>query len=481
MFYIVNKPFGITSFDVVNHFKNELSLKKVGHGGTLDPNASGLMVLASNEDTKLINKYLEGNKEYIAWIKFGKQTDTYDSSGKTINISKTKITKQKLLIELRKFLGENIQTPPLYSSIKQNGKKLYEYARNNENIEVKSRKVFINSIKIIYYKNNDLIVRINVSKGFYVRSFANDLGIKLNSYGYLNGLLRTKSSNFDIKDSISMNDTFLFKNNIYKNLFDLDENKQVDNLIIGHFDLIHKGHLNLLKNINNFSILTFINNPSKTNNFYNNDNRLENLRQLSKNIYYLDILKNNMDYLDFINLIKSKLNPSNIIVGTDFQFGKNKQGNLNHLKQHFNVIEIDKNNISTSNIKQLIKEGKIKQASDLLYNPLYFKNIVCHGKKIGRTIGYPTANIFYESNIHLKEGSYKSKTIFKNETYNSISFIRKIKKNLYIIETNIFNFDKNLYGKEIKVILDKFIREPYKIKNIDELKLLIQKDIENLN
>ncbi len=207
---LVNKPKNMTSHDVCAVLKRKYkSIKKIGHAGTLDPMATGLLILGINSGTKLLGNLILEDKEYEAEIKFGIQTDTYDAEGKIINKSDAKVSKKQIVDYIDKYKNSTImQTPPIYSSIKINGKKLYEYARKNEVVEIPKREVKIFLLELISFdEDNQLLkVKLNVSKGFYVRSFANDIGIELNTFAYLTGLNRTKSGNFLLDNSKNLDD-----------------------------------------------------------------------------------------------------------------------------------------------------------------------------------------------------------------------------------------------------------------------------------
>ncbi len=215
-FIIIDKPKGITSFSLCNQVRKKLNLNKTGHNGTLDPNATGLMVIACDKATKLMRLINEHDKEYIAEIIFGKTSDTLDTDSIVLDGKYNSFTKEELLNAIDKLKHEEEQLPPMTSAIKVNGKKLYEYQRKGIEVKVEKRKVKINDIELIEYdiNNKKCIIRLNVSKGFYVRSFARDLGILLNSDAIISELRRTKIDNLDIKDSVTLND--LNTNNIIK-------------------------------------------------------------------------------------------------------------------------------------------------------------------------------------------------------------------------------------------------------------------------
>ncbi|WP_412031886.1 tRNA pseudouridine(55) synthase TruB [Malacoplasma muris] len=203
---VINKPIGLTSNDVVQIIKKSFGFKKVGHAGTLDPNASGVLILGINHATKLLSSLLLDDKEYIASIQFGYSTDTYDMEGKITNQTNKKIVVDKITNHINNLLQQTIidQTPPLYSAIKKDGKKLYEYARNNISVQIEPRKVKLLEANIISFnfESQILEIKLKVSKGFYVRSFANDLGLSLDNYATLIKLIRTKSGNYSLEDAI---------------------------------------------------------------------------------------------------------------------------------------------------------------------------------------------------------------------------------------------------------------------------------------
>ena len=205
-FINVNKPKGITSHDVVAILRRILKIKQIGHTGTLDPFAEGVLPICIGKATRLI-EFLEDEKAYIGTVQFGKSTDTYDVDGKIINTSEKQITFEDLENALKDFRGEIEQTPPIYSAIKINGKKLYEYAREGKDVEIKPRKVCIQKLEILSFDEikQQAELYIECSKGTYIRSIANDLGLALQTYGYLTKLVRVKAGKFTLRESIELN------------------------------------------------------------------------------------------------------------------------------------------------------------------------------------------------------------------------------------------------------------------------------------
>ena len=208
---IIDKPKGITSRDVVNKVVKLFNTKKVGHTGTLDPIATGVLIVCIGSATKLVDKLTSSDKEYIASIELGTLTDTLDSDGNILKKENSIKTKEEIIDVLNSFKGKYLQEVPKYSAVKINGKKLYEYARNNEEVELPKREVEIKDIELISdieYKNNKTIFKFkcSVSKGTYIRSLIRDIATKLNTIGIMTDLRRTRQGNFKIEDSIKIED-----------------------------------------------------------------------------------------------------------------------------------------------------------------------------------------------------------------------------------------------------------------------------------
>ena len=203
---IINKPKGYTSHDIVSKVK-KITHEKIGHTGTLDPLATGVLPLLVGKGT-LCSKYLiNHDKEYIATIKLGIKTTTADKEGKIIqteNVQDFKIEYIKKI--LKEFLGEQNQIPPIYSAIKVNGKKLYEYARKNQKVEIKPRKINIYEIDLLEYNNieNEVKFKVQCSKGTYIRSLCEDIAEKLGTIGFMTELQRTQVGEFNINQAVSI-------------------------------------------------------------------------------------------------------------------------------------------------------------------------------------------------------------------------------------------------------------------------------------
>ena len=197
----------MTSFDVVALLRKITHIKQIGHTGTLDPFATGVLPMCIGKTTRLI-EYLPDDKEYIATVKFGFDTDTYDLDGQITKEYNKTVTKEDLEKVLRMFNGEIEQYPPKYSAIKVNGKKLYEYARNGQEVEIKPRKVTVYEIKLLKFDkdNQTAQILIGCSKGTYIRSIAYDIGQKLDCGAHLIALERTKAGMFNLNNAIELCD-----------------------------------------------------------------------------------------------------------------------------------------------------------------------------------------------------------------------------------------------------------------------------------
>lgn len=219
---LINKPQGFTSQDVVSKVKKILNIKKAGHTGTLDPMATGVLPVLLNEYTKLSKYLIEHDKTYIAEIKLGEKTDTGDLEGKiieTLSVDTKYLQKEYLENILNEFLGKQMQIPPMYSAIKINGKKLYEYAREGKNIEVSPRQIEIYSINLLKIDKENLKITFEVScsKGTYIRSLCEDIAKKIKTVGYMCNLTRTIVDKFTLEESITFEELEKAKKILKKN------------------------------------------------------------------------------------------------------------------------------------------------------------------------------------------------------------------------------------------------------------------------
>lgn len=213
----INKPYEWTSFDVVKKIKNQISKKlrqklnirvknfKVGHAGTLDPLAEGLVLVCTGKATKKINELMLAEKEYVATIMLGKTTPSYDLETNYDQSYPTDHINENMVKDvLQGFIGEQLQMPPIFSAKNINGKRAYEYARKGEEVEMKSNPISISAIELIAYDLPFITFRVVCSKGTYIRSLARDIGEKLSSGAHLTQLIRTRIGDYSIDSSITL-------------------------------------------------------------------------------------------------------------------------------------------------------------------------------------------------------------------------------------------------------------------------------------
>ena len=227
MFGILNiyKSQGITSFDVIAKLRKKLNIKQIGHTGTLDPLAEGVLCICIGKATRLI-EFLPSDKTYIATAKLGITTNTYDTEGEITSEKQVDIKIEQIESILHNFQGKITQKPPIFSAIKIKGKKLYEYARKNEEIDIPSREVEVYNIKILEYKTNELTFEVSCSSGTYIRSIIHDLGQMLGCGACMTKLIRTSANNLAINTSQEL-ESLTLQNANFINPLDILEIPQI--------------------------------------------------------------------------------------------------------------------------------------------------------------------------------------------------------------------------------------------------------------
>ena len=261
------------------------------------------------------------------------------------------------------------------------------------------------------------------------------------------------------------------KNNKHKN-----NNSLVplhNELYIGFFDHLHLGHINLLSINPHAAVLTFTNIPRKSASIYPLQKRIDDLKSLGfKDIYVYDIASNNLTAEAFIKDVLMKNDVTKVLVGDDCKIGSDQR----YVSEFSNLIPmyvLKRNKLSTTYIKKLLSEGKVKKANTKTYQPYEVSGVVIKANQRGRTIGYPTANIKEDYPCLLKEGVYQTKIMIDNSWFNSITFVGKtktFKENNYSIETYIFNFDRDIYQKHIKLQFINYVDKVRSFSNVDDLK-----------
>lgn len=228
---VINKEKGYTSHDVVAKLKKKLNISKVGHTGTLDPNATGVLPILIGKGTKFSKYLINHDKTYEVELELGTKTETADIEGKIVEEKDVdeEYVKRNLLQVLKSFEGKQEQHPPIYSAIKKNGKKLYEYARAGEKVEIEARQIEIYTIELLEYEEKNVRFTVSCSKGTYIRSLCEDIANKLNTVGYMKNLKRLQVGNFNIENAICIDNLNL--KNIDKYVYTLEDMLKENNSI----------------------------------------------------------------------------------------------------------------------------------------------------------------------------------------------------------------------------------------------------------
>ena len=215
------KPRGMTSHDAVSFFRRLLGIKKIGHSGTLDPNATGVLPICIGKATRVSEYFNEMDKEYIGELTLGMRTDTQDIDGKVLEVSHRKVTADEIENSVNKFRGQITQIPPMYSAVRHKGKKLYELAREGKIVERKSRDINIKELNILNnYNNEEIIFYTKCSKGTYIRTLCNDIGEDLQTHGFMSYLIRVGVGSFNIENSYGKEYLKSLKKNEIQNLLE---------------------------------------------------------------------------------------------------------------------------------------------------------------------------------------------------------------------------------------------------------------------
>jgi len=201
---VVDKPVGLTSHDVVQIIRKGTNIRRAGHTGTLDPRASGVLVVLIGPAVRLSEYVSASDKRYQAVIRLGEATDTYDSEGRVVSTSPVEITEEQFVQALQQFVGEIEQVPPPYSAVKVQGRKAYEIAREGEEVDLQPRKIKVYSLELLEWAPPEAVIDIHCSSGTYIRSLANDLGRVLGCGAHLVGLRRTRSGRFTLRDAVPL-------------------------------------------------------------------------------------------------------------------------------------------------------------------------------------------------------------------------------------------------------------------------------------
>lgn len=523
---LVDKPQDWTSHDVVNFVRGRYRLAKVGHGGTLDPMATGLLVLLLGKGTKYSDLVMQGKKIYEGTYTLGTTTNSQDADGA---IEETKpvpewLTRERLEALVSEFTGDILQIPPMVSAIKKDGVPLYKMARKGETIVREPRPVSIFSYEITDIRLPEIDVRVCCSKGTYIRTLAHDFGQLLGCGAHLSALRRITSGNYQVKNAVKVEalremDLEEFQKTIaplpeknplpvlpvYKKFNELPHQPVV--LAIGAFDGLHRGHAKVIQQARELAavkkakmgLMRFSPHPSRI--LY--PEKAPPL--LCTETKILDVLpKLKVDFqvrLSFTPEL-SKLEPDafmenlgsgipdlkGIVVGPNWRFGYKGHGDVDDLKNWASTrgIEIviaedtvwEGLLISSTRIREAVRAGNLKAAAEMLGRPYHLEGIVGDGKKYGRELGFPTANFIPGKEVLLPpEGVYAMKVTHAGKTFIGAGYITHHPR---LVEVHLLDFSGDLYQQPLEVDCIRFLRAATPISDKETLRERIQQDVENI-
>lgn len=581
----VYKEKGYTSHDVVAILRRMTGEKKIGHTGTLDPDAEGVLPVCFGKATKVSDLLTNKRKAYQATLLLGVTTDTQDVTGKVVaQRETTHVNADRIREVIEKYMGEYEQVPPMYSALKVQGKKLYELAREGKEIERKSRKVHIYNLKILEINVPRVRFEVECSKGTYIRTLCQDIGEDLECGGTMEKLIRTQVGEFRSEESVTLKEVedAIQRNEIAKMIWPIDRvfeeypriqitNEKIEELAynggrvgekwiaqgenleegtrvrlynkrdgfvgiykkkakefelvklfytpsreeqrsaitIGKFDGLHLGHQMLVnemvkrgKQENLRSVVCVMDfeplwkekdiTPKL---LMTKDERERRLKGKVDEVLNLPFDKEFRELTpeEFVReIIFKKLKAKYVVVGEDFHFGFQKAGNVEVLKSLENkygyktVVVVKKKYknhiISSTYIKELITEGRVSTANKLLGYSYGFSGEVMRGNRIGRTLGFPTINVYpHKYKLLPPFGVYFNKVKLDGKWYPGIGNLG-VKPTVMadsdvLIESFLFSYEGNAYGKQVEIELKKFQREEIKFESLEKMKERVDFDI----
>ena len=526
----INKEAGMTSFDVLRALKRILHEKKMGHAGTLDPMAEGVLLVCVGKATKLVESLMSEVKVYRAEMLLGVETDTEDSTGKLLSEEERTVTEAEVLSAFQALLGKREQIPPMYSAKKVDGKRLYSMAREGIVIERKPSQIEIFSLELLSMtapesvaalscreKHQRITFRVKCSKGTYIRTLCTEIGEKLGTKACMSALLREEVGEFQFKESKTLSEIEkdMKKGDLSSFLKPALYSKVPTVLTFGKFDGVHIGHQKIFSSVFRISeeeglrsaVLSF---TMEKDSFFlqgrkdmlstedEHFTRLKNAGFHEVYLYPLTIEAARMSPEDFVRFILIEaLKVKHLVVGTDCSFGYQGAGNVALLKSlqekyGFQLTVVDKVltvnpageevEVSSSYIRKALEEGRVEEAAALLGRPYSINGTVVHGKAIGKSLSFPTANIFpKEGKLTPEEGVYYTRVMTLGEEYDAMTNIGRnpsiSAENPLTIESHLLEFDRDIYGEKIRVSFIKRIREQKHFPNLDALKAQLKKDL----
>jgi len=524
-YLLINKPPDWTSFDVVKKVRNTLKVKKVGHTGTLDPFATGLLIILVGSATKQAQTLTDMDKVYIAKGIFGTATDTGDITGKVINTdTSANISREDIFAKSDVILSINSQTPPNYSAIKINGRPAYELARKNIDVQLPPRDIKIYSFELLDFNYPYFTYKVHVSKGTYIRTLTEQIAALFGTVATTVELQRVKVGDFDLKDAIIVQDVTVERINPLSlegkgalpeyahrgGMGDLER----PILTLGSFDGLHLGHQFVLKETIRIAsehhapaiVITFSQHPrlcvvKHQDPFLLTDNTKRDQLIKEIGIHHIENLIFNeemasMAAYDFLKMIVEKYHPQAIVVGYDTHFGKGREGNADFLCQHAEALDfkvyklplftVEGTAPASTLIRQLLTEGKVDEVVKYLGRPFSLAGKVVKGKQLGTRIDFPTINLLPFDKLMLipASGVYFTYALVNGGKYYGVTNIGTSptlkSENIVQVETHLLDFSGEVYGAEVEVFFLKRLRDEKRFDNAEDLIQQIKTDISQI-
>ncbi len=515
----VYKEKGWTSFDVTKKLRSILHEKKIGHTGTLDPMAEGVLVVCAGTATKLVSSIEASEKVYEAEMKLGIRTDTEDTTGRILEEQPAELSEDAIRTAAEGFIGSYDQIPPMYSAKKVNGQKLYDLARQGQVIERKPNRITIHALTVDSIALPYVRMTVTCSRGTYIRTLIKDIGEKLGCGAAMSALKRTRVGQFEVKDSrtiaeISDAETQGALRSLLKPPIYVPVPAVVS---FGKFDGGHLGHQFLFEQMFKIAkekklptaILTLTSNPKavltgvRQDSISGSEEHLTRLRSLGFDYVFpypvnKDTMK--MPAEEFLRMVLVEgMHASDIVVGTDCAFGYRAQGNADMLERlasecgyTAHVIRkkevLDENGrereISSTFIREEIGKGNVEKAAELLGRHVALSGTVQRGREIGAPLlGFPTANLQpKEGKLIPKQGVYVTRVLIGQKLYRGMTNIGNnptvAEGNPLSVETYVFDYSGDLYGRKIRVEFFHRLRDQQKFLSLEALKQQLLKDAE---
>lgn len=516
----VYKEKGWTSFDVVAKLRGILGQRKIGHTGTLDPEAEGVLAVCVGKATKLVDRITGTDKVYETAFRLGIETDTEDISGTVLAEYSVDVGEEECREAILSFIGSYDQIPPMYSAKKIEGKKLYEYAREGKVIERKAHPVSIFGIEITEIKLPEIRMTVCCGKGTYIRTLCSDIGKKLGCGAVMTELKRTRVGKFRIEDSVHLDELeqAMREDRIEDYLKPAICITEPTVVSFGKFDGGHTGHQLIFSKMKELAaeqglktaLLTFSVNPQ---NILTGEPR----HTISTSEEHISRLKNmGFDYVVefpmtvhtarmraevFLKeILLDAMDAKAIVVGTDCSFGHRKEGDAAFLKRYemlgYRTYVMEKKlftdengverEISSTCIKEALNKGNVAKAAQLLGRYFAVSGVVVRGKQIGGSIlGFPTANILpVRSKTLPMSGVYATRVLIDSRLYLGMTNIGTNptvgNDNQLDIETYVLNFSGDLYDQKIRVEFIDRIRDQKKFESLNALKRQLEQDVKTV-